>query len=128
VRLSSLVTLATNWPLAAAPDDDDDDECGAVSGMRIGRENRSARRKPAPLPLCPPQIQHNLTWVRTLVAAVVSRRLTSSAMARPCLYSYVNEVSYESVLRFLELEVLSAIFMKSSVFWDITAYSPVTVN
>jgi hypothetical protein len=39
---------------------DDDDECGAVGGMRIGRGNRSTRRKPAPVPLCPPQIPHDL--------------------------------------------------------------------
>jgi hypothetical protein len=32
--------------------------CGAVVGMRIGRENRSTRRKPVPVPLCPP---HNPT-------------------------------------------------------------------
>jgi hypothetical protein len=29
---------------------DDDDKCGAVGGMRIGRENRSTRRKPVPVP------------------------------------------------------------------------------
>jgi hypothetical protein len=38
----------------------DDDECGVVGGMRIGRGNRSIRRKPAPVPLCPPQIPHDL--------------------------------------------------------------------
>jgi hypothetical protein len=35
-------------------DDDDDDECGAVGGKKIGMDNRSTRRKPAPVPLCPP--------------------------------------------------------------------------
>jgi hypothetical protein len=39
---------------------DDGDECGAVGGMRIGRGNESTRRKPAPVPLCPPQIPHDL--------------------------------------------------------------------
>jgi hypothetical protein len=48
----------------------DDDECGAVSGMRIGKGNRSTRRKPAPVPLSPPQIPHELTWNRTRAAAV----------------------------------------------------------
>jgi hypothetical protein len=37
-----------------------DDECGAVGGMRIGRGKRSSRRKPAPVPLCPPQIPPDL--------------------------------------------------------------------
>jgi hypothetical protein len=43
----------------------DDDECGTGGGIRIGRGNRSTRRKPAPVPLCPPQIPHDLTWART---------------------------------------------------------------
>jgi hypothetical protein len=47
-------------------DDDEDDECGAVGGMRIGRGNWSTRRKPAPVPLCPSQIPHDLTPARTL--------------------------------------------------------------
>jgi hypothetical protein len=33
--------------------EDDDDDCGAVGGMRIGKGNRSTRRKPDPVPLCP---------------------------------------------------------------------------
>jgi hypothetical protein len=43
----------------------DDDECGAVGGMRIGRGNRSIRRKAAQGALCPPQIPHDLIWART---------------------------------------------------------------
>jgi hypothetical protein len=42
----------------------------------LAGENRSTRRNPAPVPLCPPQIPHDLTWDET-------RRLTDSAMARP---------------------------------------------
>jgi hypothetical protein len=38
-----------------------DDECGAGGGMRIGKGDHSTRRKPAPVPLCPPQIPHDLT-------------------------------------------------------------------
>jgi hypothetical protein len=38
-----------------------DHECGAVGGVRIGRGNRSTRRKPAPVPLRPPEIPHDLT-------------------------------------------------------------------
>jgi hypothetical protein len=38
-----------------------DDESGVVVEMRIGRGNRNTRRKPAPVPLCPPQIPHDLT-------------------------------------------------------------------
>jgi hypothetical protein len=62
---------------------DDDDERGAVDGMRISKGNRSTRRKSAPMPLCPPQIPHDLTWDRSLAASVGSRRLTALVMARP---------------------------------------------
>jgi hypothetical protein len=57
------------------------DECEAVGGMRIGRENRSTRRKPAPVSLCPPQIPHDLTRAPTRAAEVGSRRLTARPVA-----------------------------------------------
>jgi hypothetical protein len=38
--------------------------------LMSGRGNRSTRRKPAPVPLCPPQIPHNLTRAQTRSAAV----------------------------------------------------------
>jgi hypothetical protein len=60
-----------------------DDDCGAVGGMRIGKRNRSTRRKTAPVSLYPPQISHGLTWARTRAAGVSSLRLTAWAMARP---------------------------------------------
>jgi hypothetical protein len=34
-------------------------DCGEIGGMKIGRENRSTRRKPAPASLWPPQIPHD---------------------------------------------------------------------
>jgi hypothetical protein len=37
------------------------DEYGAISRMRIGKGNRSTRRKPAPVLFRPPQISHDLT-------------------------------------------------------------------
>jgi hypothetical protein len=71
VRLSPLGTSATNWPIVPAPDDDV--ECGAVGGIRIVRGNRSTRRKPFQVTLCPPQIPHDLTWARTRAAEEGSR-------------------------------------------------------
>jgi hypothetical protein len=38
----------------------DDNECGIVSGTRIGRGNRSVRRKSCPVTFCPPQLSHNM--------------------------------------------------------------------
>jgi hypothetical protein len=37
-----------------------DGDCGEIVGMKIGRGNRSTRRKPAPAPLCSPQTPHAL--------------------------------------------------------------------
>jgi hypothetical protein len=37
----------------------DEGDCGAIGGTKIGRGNRSTQRKPAPAPLCPPQIPHD---------------------------------------------------------------------
>jgi hypothetical protein len=76
MRLSPLGTSATVGLLYQPRMIDDDN--GAVGGMRIGRGNRSTRRKPAPVPLCPPQIPHDMTWDRTRAAAVGSRRLTAA--------------------------------------------------
>jgi hypothetical protein len=36
-----------------------DGDCGEIGEIKIGRGNRSTRRKPAPAPLCPPQIPHD---------------------------------------------------------------------
>jgi hypothetical protein len=53
VQLGPLGSAATDWPIVPAPGDYDDGEFGE---MKIGRGNRSIRRKPAPAPLCSPQI------------------------------------------------------------------------
>jgi hypothetical protein len=62
------------WPIVAAPGDCEDGEFG---GMKIGRGNRSTRRKPGPTPLCPSLIPLDQTRVRTRAAAVGSQRLTA---------------------------------------------------
>jgi hypothetical protein len=43
----------------------DEDDCGAIGEMKIGRGNRSTRRRPASAQLCPPQIPHDETRART---------------------------------------------------------------
>jgi hypothetical protein len=55
--LGPLGTVATNRPIMPTPGDYDDGEFG---DMMIGIGNRSTLRKPAPMPLCPPQIPHAL--------------------------------------------------------------------
>jgi hypothetical protein len=77
-QLGLLGTAATNRPIVPAPGDYDDEEIGGM----IGRGNRSTGRKPAPVPLCPPQTPH-AARTRTRAAAVGSQRLTAWAPARP---------------------------------------------
>jgi hypothetical protein len=77
---SPLDTSATEWPIVPTPGDYYNGEFG---GMKIGKGNRSTRRKPAPESLCPPQIPLDQTWARTLASVVGSQRLTAWAMARP---------------------------------------------
>jgi hypothetical protein len=60
-----------------------DSDYGAVGGMKFGKGNRSTRRKPAPVPLCPPQFPHDLTSARTRAAEIGSQRLTAWAVAWP---------------------------------------------
>jgi hypothetical protein len=68
-----------------------DDECGVIGGM-LGRGNRSTRRKPAPVALCPPQMPHDLTWARTGAATVGNRRLTAWAAEWPKEGPYLSKV------------------------------------
>jgi hypothetical protein len=70
VQLGPLGTAATDWPIVPASSDYNDGEFG---GMKIGRGNRSTRRKPATAPLCPTQIPLDQTRATT----VGSERLTA---------------------------------------------------
>jgi hypothetical protein len=51
-KLGPLSTSAAHWPIVPSPGDWEDGDFGGMNG----RGNRSTRRKPAPTPLCPPQI------------------------------------------------------------------------
>jgi hypothetical protein len=51
-KLSPLGMSAIYWPIVPAPGDCEDGEYGGMNG----RGNPGTRRKPAPTPLCPPQI------------------------------------------------------------------------
>jgi hypothetical protein len=76
VGLSPLSTAATTG-LLYQPQMIDEGDCGAIGGMKIGRGNRSTRRKPAPASLCPPQMPHDQTRARTRAASVGSQRLAA---------------------------------------------------
>jgi hypothetical protein len=66
------------WSIVPAPSDYGDEEIGGM----IGRGKRSTRRKPAWVPLCPPQTPH-AARTQTRAAKVRSQRLTAWATARP---------------------------------------------
>jgi hypothetical protein len=53
--LGPLGTAATNRSIVPAPGNYND---GEIVEMMTGKGNRSTRRKPAPVPLCPPQVPH----------------------------------------------------------------------
>jgi hypothetical protein len=74
-KLGPLGTTAIYCPIVPAPGACGDGEL--FGGMKIGRGNRSIWRKPAPAPLCPPQIPLDQTRDRTRAAAVGSQRLTA---------------------------------------------------
>jgi hypothetical protein len=96
------------------------DECGAIGGIGIGRGNWSTLRKPAPVPLCPPKISCDLTWVRTRAAMVGSRWLnrlscgtTFQILSICCFivwYFYVsqqhkmNHILWSTVVAFKEIK------------------------
>jgi hypothetical protein len=92
-KLGPLGTSATHWRIIPAPGDCEAREFGVMNG----RGNRSTRRKPAPTPLCPPQIPLDQTRDWTRAAAVGSQRLPSSAMARPLQYSSSRWEQLEAV-------------------------------
>jgi hypothetical protein len=69
---------------------------GEIDGM-IGRGNRSTRRKPTPVPFCPPQTPH-ATRTRTRAAAVGSQRLTAELR-----HGQTDELALMSDLRLFKL-------------------------
>jgi hypothetical protein len=125
----------------------DDGDFGAIGGIKIGRGNRSARRKRAPVPLCPPQLPHDLTCVRTRVTAVGSRRLSIWAMARPSTRLWEDEWLYTTNKHLHKFYIYNKI-SSSSVLYDhfifvyikrhcriwgshsggVTTYSPMNAN
>jgi hypothetical protein len=74
VELGPLGTSATEWPIVSAPGDCDDGEFG---GMKIGRGNRSTRRKSCSSAILSTTNPTCHTRARTRAAAVGNYRLTA---------------------------------------------------
>jgi hypothetical protein len=97
----------------------DDDDCGAFGGMRISRGNRSTQRNPAPVPLCPRQILHDLTWNRTRAAAVGSRLQTATTMAQsPLFVNVIPSFSIYAITSLLFTWVVYSVIHSGSVVLD----------
>jgi hypothetical protein len=79
----------------SAPGDYDNGEIGGI----FGRGNRSTRRKPAPVPLCPPQTPH-AARTRTRAAAVGSQRLTAELRHGPVFRLYIYLQFEQSTVEF----------------------------
>jgi hypothetical protein len=101
----------------------DVDDCGIIGGLRIGRGNRSTRRKPTPVPLCPPKIPHDLTQSRTRAATKGSRRQQPELwhshyphliISCTLYFSYVSKIS--QIYRSFHLTVRSH-FMREMFSW-----------
>jgi hypothetical protein len=89
----SIVTGATYSSIVPALESND---CEAISGMNMCRRNRSTRRKPAPLPLCPPQIPYELILARIRAVAARRRRLPIWTKAR-AWYNILHCVLYQNI-------------------------------
>jgi hypothetical protein len=97
VGLSPLGTAATSG-LLYKPQMIDEDGCGAIGGMKIGRGNRSTWRKPAPAPLCPPQIPHDQTRGRTpgrRGGKPATNRLSYGAAIQNTLIHYMEKCRFK---------------------------------
>jgi hypothetical protein len=68
----------------------DGDDCGTVGGTNEWQGNWSTRRKPAPVPLCPLQIPHDLTWDWTWAATVRIQQQTAWVTAQACLVKRIG--------------------------------------
>jgi hypothetical protein len=78
VQLGPLGTVAISRPIVLAPGDYDDEEIGGM----IGRGNRSSRRKPASVPLCPPQTPRA---ARTQTWSIFSSKFVSVLFELACI-------------------------------------------
>jgi hypothetical protein len=76
-------SLGTHAAIGPAVPPTDDERYLTFDGMRIGRGNRSTRRKGPPQAYCSLQTPHKLTGDWTWVAAVRSRRLTTWPVIPP---------------------------------------------
>jgi hypothetical protein len=84
VRLRPLGT-ATSTGLLYQPQMIDNGDCGETGGMNIGRGNRSTRRKPTPVPLCPLRIMFCLNFHITTFLHLLPKVNDSNLQSLTCI-------------------------------------------
>jgi hypothetical protein len=94
------------WPIVSAPGDYDN---GEIGGM-IGRGNRSTRRKPAPVPLCPPQIPH-AARMRTRAAEAMELCSPTKRIVPDYRHQLCNTLHDENAISRLETSLTAAVNM-----------------
>jgi hypothetical protein len=91
-----------------------DDDCEAIGGMRIRKGNRSTGEN---LPLCPPQIPHDLTRARTRAAAVGSQQRHGLMYAiYVCCLLFQRDSECHSYEQFKQFDRISTSFLYGVVF------------
>jgi hypothetical protein len=117
VQLVPLGTWATNWPIVPAPGDYADGEFG---GIIICRGNRSARRKLAPLPICPAWAMARPGTTISLIGHYVSTILKLFLSLYPiwgkCFCS-ANFARVEDVCMWFITEIVE---LNTSIIWSHT--------
>jgi hypothetical protein len=101
-------------------------ESRAVGGMRIGRRNKSTRRKPTAVPLCPQYIPHDLAWDGDHASEVGSGRLIAWIKVRPVslLIQVLNYVSVEfKYFKYNSIIIMLMTVAARSEAWTVFALS-----
>jgi hypothetical protein len=97
-------------PRVVDDDNDDDDDDDSKCGMS-GRGNRITRRKPAPVPLCPPQIPHDPTQ-----AQPGPPRSWHELREMRSKFSSLTPINTSLVLNCFPLEIVTCCVLKGAVF------------
>jgi hypothetical protein len=107
-KLGPLGTSAIYWPIVPGPDDCKDGEFGGMNG----RGNRSTRRKPAPAPLCPPQIPLDQTRATNRLSyGAAHPDLTSTSHSLPFTNSINIWQRWRSIRQMMTHFHLSIVFV-----------------
>jgi hypothetical protein len=94
----------------------DGDDCEAIRGINEWQDKPKYSEKPAPVPLCRPQIPHDVTRARTRDAAVGSRRLTARTAARYThMHTHTHTCTHFQAVSFIQTG--NCVIVSSTIFF-----------